>query len=72
MKKQRDVVNVVWSVDNKGNEFESDFPKFCFYDVYEKGSRFVVRFYGACDIHSEPTLDQAKEYVRNKIQKGKY
>lgn len=64
-KPKRPKVNVLYSVNLSGQEFDGPCD-LTFFDIVQERGYFVVRYYGCCSVKTEQTFEDAKAYVRER------
>ena len=73
-KSKKVTLTVLYSVNLFGQEFDGPSDP-TLYDVVFDRNYFVIRYYGCCSVKTEQTLEDAKNYIRERaafvIQKYK-
>lgn len=70
MKKEKP--NILWAIDAKGNEYTGQSAPYSYYEIHKCDGLFVAMYYGVVAVHDSDTLEEAKEYIFNKIKSGRY
>ena len=71
MAKRKEKIEVIYALDLQGKEFDGPL-NFALYDVYKSKDEYVIRYYGCCPVHTSKTLEEAKEYIRQKTPHFKH
>lgn len=61
---------VVGWLDSKYN-WHSEAIQNPLYEVHQEGRYFKIMYHGACGVHTSSSLEDAKEYILNKVAEYK-